>query len=164
MKPKKNLPQKEKRRLNYIDWLLLGLLLFLILTVVFRVLSIESNAGEGHAPAVVSFRTDTLPLEVADMAKKESELWISGNYPAELLEISVVPDQIEVMSGNEVRYLPSGIHSHLVGKMRVYGNMPENGFFLGGRLYFVPGVSANMTGRYITLDFTVTDILLEKNA
>ena len=163
MKPKKELPQPKRRRLNYIDWLLLALLVLLTATVVLRVLSIESSNGGTADTAVISFRTDTLPREVAEMAKKETEMLVEGSYPAVLLELASVPDPVEVISEGEIRYLPSTLHSHLVGKLRVSGKAPGNGFFLGGRLYFVPGVSAGMTGSYTTLRFTVTDILFEKN-
>ncbi len=160
MKPlrRKSKEKAEPRhQWNFIDVLLVLLLLISVVSIVMRVVSMEDRRSTANDTAVISFTSEALLPEVAKAALRESAFTFSGEKLA-VSELSVTPALLTSSDENGVQYLPSTEKFCLVGKLRVTGRAAESGFFLGGKTYFVPGVTLPAVGQYTALTLTVTDI------
>ncbi len=148
----------EKKRWNAIDYMFLLLLLLSATGILFRVFALHDPSGGEPISAEVAFLSDPLPNAVAETAQREAALSIDGGEKLALLSISIEPVWIESTGNAEARYLASTQLSRIRCALTVHGQASENGFFLDGRRYFVPGTRVTLTGDSSSFSATLSEL------
>ena len=149
---------KEKKKWNFIDYLLLLLLLISLTSIFLRILSMQEVSAEEDT-ATICFRSEAVFPEVSASALTESAFLIGGTCLSPVTELRRLPNAVAVTGDGKVDYLSSSLRDRVEGKLQVTGHKTENGFFLAGKLYFVPGVQVTLTGETTVLTVTVTNIV-----
>lgn len=158
MKNIRSAKKPEKKRLNFLDILLILLLLCSLAGIAFRVYTMREKPLGNDAETVVSFRTDALIPEVAEVIAKEQSVLLFDQYTATVMEAEVKPVPVPYAKDGAIIYLPSLLKKRVEGKLLLHGASTPNGFFLGGKTYFVPGSEADAVGENAYFRLYVTEI------
>ena len=150
--------KKSRRHFNFIDYLILLLLLCAAAAIGFRVFTIQSFP-DATTEARALFRVSGVYPEVAEAIRGEEILTLAGGHAAKVESITVTPSKIPTVVDGEVQDLPSSLTYSVEGVLSFTGERTENGFFLGGRLYFVPGTVVEATGKNSAFPLTVVAFL-----
>ena len=155
MKAREN---KPRTAFNFIDYLILFAVLLSAIGIGVRIFTIE-NGTVPTDERLVSFRVDGVLPEVAYAIAEEKTLTLGGRYMATVESLTVTPSPIAVARDDRLLYEPSNLTCRIEGVLRVAGTETENGFFLDGKMYFVPGVSTDATGEISAFPLTVIAFL-----
>jgi len=150
--------KRPMRRFNFIDYLILLFLLCAAAAIGFRIFTIQSfpeDADEARA----LFRVSGVYPEVAEAIAAEDTLILADGHEARLEDLRITPSKISAVVDGEIRELDSSLTYSVEGVLSFTGKQTENGFFLGGRLYFVPGTVVNATGKNSAFPLTVIAFL-----
>lgn len=145
-------------RFNFIDYLILLFVLCAIAAIGFRVFTIQSfTEDEDEARAL--FRVSAVYPEVAEAIAAEETLILADGHEVRLESLRVTPSKVSAVVDGELCELESSLTYSVEGVLSFTGKKTENGFFLGGRLYFVPGTVVNATGKNSAFPLTVLAFL-----
>ena len=150
--------KKPSRRFNFIDYLILIFVLCAAVAIGFRIASMQSFP-DGKAEVKALFRISSVYPEVADAIREEELLLLAGIHEARVESLTVSPSKIPAVVDGKPSELPSSLTVSVEGVLSLTGEQTENGFFLGGRLYFVPGTVIEATGKNSAFPLTVVAFL-----
>ena len=150
--------KKPIRRFNFIDYLILLFLLCAAAAIGFRAFTVETYP-EGPTEVKALFRVQSVYPEVAEAIAAEEILTLDGGHEAKVESLTVTPSTIPTVVDGEVLDLPSSLTYSVEGVLSLTGVETENGFFLGGRLYFVPGTVITATGKNSAFPLTLLAFL-----
>ena len=153
-----NRGKRPMRRFNFIDYLILLFLLCAAAAIGFRIFTIQTFP-ESKDEARALFRVSAVYPEVAEAIASEETLVLADGHEVKLEELRITPSKIPTVVDGELCELESGLTYSVEGVLSFTGKKTENGFFLGGRLYFVPGTVVNATGKNSAFPLTVLAFL-----
>lgn len=150
--------KKPIRRFNFIDYLILLFLLCATAAIGFRAFTVETYP-EKATEVKALFRVGSVYPEVAEAIATEEVLTLDGRHTATVESLTVTPSKIPTVIDGKVSDLSSSLTYSVEGVLSLTGVETENGFFLGGRLYFVPGTVVTATGKSSAFPLTIVAFL-----
>ena len=149
--------QNKKYRWNFIDTLILILVVLTAIGVAIRAYTVY-GAPKNTDTATVYFEAEGLLPEVTTAALTEEIFTLFGKHTARVGEIGEAPSELAVYEESAVRYAPSLLSRRIYGTLSVSGRMTDGGFLLGSDTYFVPGMEVDMVGERVFLHVSITKI------
>lgn len=152
-----------KKRLSYLDYVIIALIACFILSVFSRYVKAEMNALESiETSAEVSFEVHGVSAELLNVLRLERKLFFSdgaelGNVMTESLRLESAELFVTGLDGAITKTHSASLYD-IFGVISVTGEQNEGGFFVNGDVYIAPNMTVSVKNALAELNIFIVNV------
>lgn len=152
-----------KKRLSYLDYVIIALLACFVLSVFSRYVKAEMNSLESiETSAEISFEVHGVPPELLNVLQLERKLFFAdgaelGNVMTESLRFDAAELFVTGLDGVITKTRSSSLYD-VFGTLSVTGEQNEGGFFVNGDVYIAPNMTVSVKNALAEMNIFIVNV------